>query len=175
MSEWEEQILDLPYILLSEANFLTGSGLIFGCMCTRVHHVCHSGLLNLEPKQQQRLQTMLFLYATHCAACHATILWNAKCCLQVSATVLWPGVLRCTAPAHEPGAVRLCLTMGDAQPCSKVISFVYKETPVSVQSREDRSDLQDTFLLIATAYAVLDEACWLKLHGLALCSYITQG
>lgn len=92
---------------------------------------------------------MLFLAMTEYTACHGTILWTTDCCLQVSATVLWPGVLRCIAPAHAAGAVRLCLTLGDAQPCSRVITFVYKEAPASVQSREDRSDLQDTLLLLS--------------------------
>ena len=41
-------------------------------------------------------------------------------------TELWPGVMRCIAPAHAIGAVRLCLTLGDGRPCSKAITFEYK-------------------------------------------------
>lgn len=69
---------------------------------------------------------------------HLLHIQDVDCGLQVSVTLLWPGVMRCAAPAHEAGTVRLCLTLGDAQPCSKIISFEYKEVPALVQSITDR-------------------------------------
>ena len=47
--------------------------------------------------------------------------------------MVWPGVMRCTAPVHEAGTVKLCLTLGDARPCSKAITFEYKQGPAPVQ------------------------------------------
>ncbi|KAL0048855.1 hypothetical protein WJX82_001004 [Trebouxia sp. C0006] len=47
--------------------------------------------------------------------------------IEVAATMLWPGVMRCNAPPHIPGCVRLCLTLGDGRPCSKAVSFDYKD------------------------------------------------
>ena len=106
--------------------------------------------------------------ATNPAAFHASTL-NTECCLQVSTTVLWPGVMRCRAPAHEAGAVRLCLTLGDARPCSKVISFGYRESPPCVQSRADtrgdRCDLQQHLAVLSIAKDMKDKACLPDLHG----------
>ncbi|DBA68383.1 TPA: hypothetical protein ACH3X2_013687 [Trebouxia sp. C0005] len=64
---------------------------------------------------------------------------------EVAATMLWPGVVRCAAPPHAPGSVRLCLTLGDGRACSKAVSFDYKDAlhagpPASQRPSADLTD-----------------------------------
>jgi hypothetical protein len=43
--------------------------------------------------------------------------------------------LRCTAPAHMPGRVPLCVSLGENQPCSQVRDFEYRPSPVAYVTR----------------------------------------
>lgn len=76
---------------------------------------------------------------------------------EVAATMLWPGVMRCIAPPHAAGSVRLCLTLGDGRPCSKAVSFDYKDTLHAGPSTLHRpsADLTDRDLQLQLLQALL--------------------
>ena len=58
--------------------------------------------------------------------------------MQVVATVLRPGVLRCRIPPHEAGPVSVTLTLGDSLPCSQTVTFTYRITPHVPRAADDR-------------------------------------
>lgn len=58
--------------------------------------------------------------------------------VQVPATLLWPGVWCCEAPAHAIGMVDLCLTDRHGRRCSQNTLFMYRSAP-SDQSDKPRS------------------------------------
>lgn len=45
--------------------------------------------------------------------------------------------LRCTAPAHMPGRVPLCVTLGENQPASATREFEYRPSPVAYVTRRN--------------------------------------
>lgn len=45
---------------------------------------------------------------------------------EVSAEMIAPGVLRCTAPPHPPGVVSFSVTANDGEPCSLIQRLEYK-------------------------------------------------
>ena len=44
----------------------------------------------------------------------------------VPSSLIKPGVLQCTVPAHPPGPTRICLTFGDGRPCSREVPFTFQ-------------------------------------------------